>query len=123
MLSFIIRRLLIAIPLVLLSSVLVFLLVANSGDPLADLKGRNPPVPAQVIETREHQLGLDKPLPARYVSWLTNFVQGDMGKSITGREVRPLLWQRLVITLRMVISSRRMMKLSMAPPHQVDVPR
>ncbi len=46
MLSFIIRRLLIAIPLVLLSSVLVFLLVANSGDPLAELKGRNPPVPA-----------------------------------------------------------------------------
>ncbi len=54
MLSFIIRRLLIAIPLVLLSSVLVFLLVANSGDPLAELKGRNPPVPPQVIEAREH---------------------------------------------------------------------
>jgi peptide/nickel transport system permease protein len=103
MLSFIIRRLLVAIPLVLLSSVLVFLLVANSGDPLADLKGRNPPVPPQVIEARQHQLGLDKPLPARYVSWLTKFAQGDMGKSITGREVRPLLWQRQIITLRMVI--------------------
>jgi peptide/nickel transport system permease protein len=38
MLSFIIRRLLIAVPLVLLSSVLVFLLVAYSGDPLAELK-------------------------------------------------------------------------------------
>lgn len=45
MFSFIVRRLLIAIPLVLLSSVLVFLLVANSGDPLAELRGRNPPVP------------------------------------------------------------------------------
>jgi peptide/nickel transport system permease protein len=44
MLSFIIRRLLIAVPLVLLSSVLVFLLVAYSGDPLAELKGRNAPV-------------------------------------------------------------------------------
>jgi len=49
MLSFIVRRLLIAIPLVLLSSVLVFLLVANSGDPLAELKGRNPPVPEATI--------------------------------------------------------------------------
>ena len=103
MLSFIIRRLLIAIPLVLLSSVLVFLLVANSGDPLAELRGRNPPVPPQVIEAREHELGLDKPMPQRYVSWLTNFVQGDMGKSIRGVEVRPLLWQRLKVTLRMVI--------------------
>jgi glutathione transport system permease protein len=103
MLSFIIRRLLIAIPLVLLSSVLVFLLVAYSGDPLAELKGRNPPVPPQVIEAREHTLGLDKPMPARYVTWLGNFVQGDMGKSIGGVEVRPLLWQRLKVTLRMVI--------------------
>jgi peptide/nickel transport system permease protein len=103
MYSFIIRRLLISIPLVLLASVLVFLLVANSGDPLADLKGRNPPVPPQVIQQREHLLGLDKPLPQRYLSWLGNFVQGDMGKSIRGLDVRPLLWQRLKITLRMVI--------------------
>jgi peptide/nickel transport system permease protein len=103
MLSFIIRRLLITIPLVLLASVLVFLLVANSGDPLADLKGRQPPVPPQVIEAREKQLNLDKPLPQRYWIWLTNFVQGDMGKTIRGVEVRPLLWQRMKITLRMVV--------------------
>jgi peptide/nickel transport system permease protein len=103
MLSFIVRRLLIAIPLILLSSVLVFLLVANSGDPLADLKGRNPPVPEQTIKAREQQLGLDKPLATRYVTWLGNFVQGDMGKSIRGVEVRPLLWQRLKVTLRMVV--------------------
>ncbi|HEV3464838.1 MAG TPA: ABC transporter permease [Actinomycetota bacterium] len=103
MLSFIIRRLLIAIPLVLLSSVLVFVLVAYSGDPLAELKGRNPPVPPQVIEARERALGLDKPLPTRYVTWLGNFVQGDMGKSIGGIDVRPLLFQRLRVTLRMVV--------------------
>jgi peptide/nickel transport system permease protein len=88
---------------VLLSSVLVFLLVANSGDPLADLKGRNPPVPPQVIQAREHQLLLDKPVPQRYWHWLTHFVRGDMGKSIRGVEVRPLLWQRMRVTLRMVI--------------------
>jgi peptide/nickel transport system permease protein len=103
MLSFIIRRLLIAIPVVLASSVLVFILVANSGDPLADLKGRQPPVPPQVIENREKMLGLDKPLPQRYWNWLTNFVQGDMGVTIRGQEVQPLLWQRIQITLRMVI--------------------
>jgi peptide/nickel transport system permease protein len=103
MLSFIIRRLLIAIPIVLLSSVLVFLLVANSGDPLADLRGRNPPVPQSVIDARKHQIGIDKPLPQRYASWLGNFVQGDMGKSIRGVDVRPLLWQRLKVTLRMVV--------------------
>jgi peptide/nickel transport system permease protein len=103
MASFIIRRLLISIPLILLSSVLVFLLVANSGDPLADLRGRNPPVPPEVIAERERQLGLDQPLPQRYMSWVANFAQGDMGKSIRGVEVRPLLWQRLKVTLRMVV--------------------
>jgi peptide/nickel transport system permease protein len=103
MLSFIIRRLLIAIPVVLAASVLVFILVANSGDPLADLKGRQPPVPPQVIENREKMLGLDQPLPQRYWNWLTNFVQGDMGVTIRGQEVQPLLWERMQITLRMVI--------------------
>jgi peptide/nickel transport system permease protein len=103
MFSFIARRLLITIPLVLLSSVLVFLLVANSGDPLADLRTRNPPVPPQVIAQREHELLLDKPLPQRYAIWFTNFAQGDMGKSVRGVEVRPLLWQRLKVTLRMVV--------------------
>jgi peptide/nickel transport system permease protein len=103
MLSFIIRRLLIAIPVVLASSVLVFILVANSGDPLADLKGRQPPVPPQVIEAREKMIGLDKPLPQRYWHWLTNFVQGDMGLTIRGQEVKPLLLQRIQITLRMVV--------------------
>jgi glutathione transport system permease protein len=103
MLSFIIRRLAIAVPVVLASSVLVFLLVANSGDPLADLKGRQPPVPPQVIEAREKLLGLDQPLPQRYWNWLTNFIRGDMGVTIRGQEVQPLLWQRLQIALRMVV--------------------
>ena len=103
MISFIIRRMVITIPLVLLASVLVFILVANSGDPLADLRGRQPPVPPEVIQAREKMLGLDKPLPQRYWHWITNFVQGDMGKTIRGVEVRPLLWQRMQITLRMVV--------------------
>jgi glutathione transport system permease protein len=103
MISFIIRRLLISIPVLILSSVLVFLLVANSGDPLGDLKSRNPPVPQQVLDLRRHELNLDKPLPARYWTWVTHFVRGDMGTSITGRDVRTLLGQRLVVTLRMII--------------------
>ena len=103
MISFIIRRLLISIPVVILSSVLVFLLVANSGDPLGDLKSRNPPVPRQVLELRRHQLNLDKPMPARYWSWVTHFVRGDMGTSVGGLDVRKLLGQRLVVTMRMII--------------------
>ena len=87
----------------LLSSVLVFAMVTSSGDPLGDLKGRNPPVPAYVIEARRHQLQLDRSLPERYWQWIRHFVRGDMGKSITGLEVQPLLVRRMTTTLRMVL--------------------
>src|SRR6266498_3624806 len=101
MLAYSIRRLLVAIPLIIASSILVFLLVSYSGDPLASIKA-NPRTPKSVIALREHQLNLDKPLPQRYVIWASNFVRGDFGKTITGRPVRPLLWERMQVTLRMV---------------------
>jgi peptide/nickel transport system permease protein len=48
--------------------------------------------------------GLDRSLPQRYVSWLGDFVQGDMGESaVTGRDVRPAveprLWRSLLLAL------------------------
>lgn len=82
MVPFMIRRLLASILVLMLSSVLVFTLVASSGDPLADLKGRNPPVPAHVIEARRHRLQLDRSLPERYWHWIHHFVRGDMGQSV-----------------------------------------
>src|SRR5687767_8402774 len=103
MLGFVIRRLVSSVLVLLLSSVIVFALVANSGNPLADLQGRQPPPPASVIELRRTQLNLDKPVVQRYLLWLGDFTTGDMGRTIGGREVRPLLWTRLLITLRMVL--------------------
>lgn len=103
MLGFVVRRLLSSFLVLLLSSVIVFTLVANSGNPLADLEGRNPPPPREVIELRRTSLNLDKPVTERYVIWLKGFVAGDMGRDIAGREVRPILWDRLKVTLRMVL--------------------
>lgn len=103
MVPFMIRRLLASILVLMLSSVLVFTLVASSGDPLADLKGRNPPVPAHVIEAHRHRLQLDRSLPERYWHWIHHFVRGDMGQSIRGLDVRPLLFRRVAVTLRMVV--------------------
>lgn len=103
MLGFVVRRLLSSFLVLALSSVIVFTLVANSGNPLADLEGRNPPPPREVIELRRTQLNLDKPVTERYAIWLKGFVAGDMGRDIGGREVRPILWERLKVTLRMVL--------------------
>lgn len=103
MLGYVVRRLLGSAAVLLLSSVIVFALVANSGDPLADLQARQPPAPPAVVDQRRTQLNLDKPVPQRYAVWLGNFATGDMGRSISGDEVRPVLWERLKITLRMVV--------------------
>jgi peptide/nickel transport system permease protein len=103
MLGFVVRRLIGSVLVLLVSSVIVFALVANSGNPLADLHGRQPPPPAHVVELRRTQLNLHKPVVERYTIWLGDFLTGDMGRTIEGSEVRPMLWERLKITLRMVV--------------------
>lgn len=69
MTRYIIRRLLQAIPLLFLISVVLFVLIQNLGDPLATMGGRQPTRPAD-RERLARQLGLDQPLYIQYVYWL-----------------------------------------------------
>lgn len=101
MLYYVIRRLLVAIPVLIASSIVVFVLVAFSGDPLGDV--RRPGTPEFVIQAREHQLWLDRPLPQRYWHWLSNFVTGNFGLSTKGINVREDLFRRFGVTMRMVV--------------------
>lgn len=103
MLSYIVRRILGSVPVLLVASLLIFFLVALAGDPLADLKGRNPPPPPEVFALRRRQLGLDDPLLVRYWHWLTGVVRGDFGTSIRGLDIRADLGHRLLVTGRMVV--------------------
>ena len=102
MLPFVVRRLLISIPLVAVSSFLVFVLVANSGDPLQELR-LNPRISPQAIEERERALNLDKPVLVRYGIWVKDVVRGDLGTNNYGVEVRPELARSLGVTLRLVV--------------------
>jgi len=117
MTGFAIRRLAISLLVLLASSVLVFSLVANSADPLGDLYGRNPRPAKSVFLERRRELNLvsSKCNPqteahcqansvlTRYGIWLSHFVRGDFGKSITRNQpVGPELAKRLLVTLRMV---------------------
>jgi peptide/nickel transport system permease protein len=102
MTGYILRRCLAAIVILFVASFLTYMLVAESGDPLATLRA-NPHVTQATIEAARHRLGLDQPLLQRYWSWLTHFVQGDFGKSTEGTSVKPALWQRLGVTMKMVI--------------------
>ena len=66
----------------------------------------NPAITEAVRENIRKSLGLDQPLPVRYVKWLLAFLQGDMGYSFTSRSpVFTLIWQRLPTTLWIVGSA------------------
>lgn len=79
-LTFILRRLLIALALVLGSSVIVFVLMEIvPGDPAFFVVGRDAD-PALIAHVRE-SLGLNDPAYVRYFRWLTHFVRGEFGHS------------------------------------------
>ena len=102
--GFVLRRAVMAIPLIGLSSFVVFCLVAVSGDPLGELRA-NPNVPRETIELRRQQLNLDEPLLERYGLWLSNAVTGDFGKDIRGREVTERIAAAAGVTLRLVVGA------------------
>src|SRR5262249_24461705 len=106
-LAYVIRRLFISIPVLIGSTILVFLMVKLSGDPLEGLKLRNPRPPESTIRLEEHRLHLDRPLYEQYWFWLKGLVlHGSFGPSVhetttIGHE----LGTRLVVTLRLVLVS------------------
>ncbi|MGH9186931.1 MAG: ABC transporter permease [Acidimicrobiales bacterium] len=103
MLPFIIRRLLIAIPLLLVSSFLVFVMVASAGRPQPYENALlNPRTSPERLRQIELQFDLDKPVVARYWNWVTGAVQLDFGEDNAGREVWPQIRHGLAITMRLI---------------------
>ncbi|HKT01175.1 MAG TPA: ABC transporter permease [Rugosimonospora sp.] len=107
MLAYAIRRVLISIPVLIGSSMLVFLMGKLSGDPLEPLRLTNPPVPPETIRLEEHRLGLDVSWPQQYWNWIRGLVlHGYWGPSVhatddIGAELGSALW----VTLRLVVAS------------------
>jgi ABC-type dipeptide/oligopeptide/nickel transport system permease component len=101
---YILIRLAAAIPTLIILTLVAFLLnSAAKGDPALNAlrAGGQEPTPEAVAEYRE-KLGLNDPLPMRYVRWVTDAVQGEFGRSfIDQREVSEILGERLVPTLRL----------------------
>ncbi len=78
--AYILRRLLQLIPVVVLSSVLVFLLLhLVPGDPAETVAG--PDATPDVVAAVRHKMGLDQPLAVQYGRWLGNIARGDLGTS------------------------------------------
>jgi peptide/nickel transport system permease protein len=95
-------RLLSAVPVMVVVSLLAFALQALApGDPariLVEASGLNP-APPEAVAAKRAELGLDRPMPERYLLWLTHALRGDFGRSFRSyRPVAALYRERLPAT-------------------------
>lgn len=102
---FILRRLLLTIPMLFIMSVVVFLIIRLvPGDPVRTMLGFRA-TDANVAELR-HQLGLDRGLFEQYLSWTGALLKGDLGKDIVSHApLADLLAQRLPVTFELTTLS------------------
>src|SRR5580704_3550715 len=102
MFAYVMRRLLISIVVLFFATILVSILVASSGNPLAVLL-ENPHISHETILHREQILHLNDPLWQRYWIWLTGALHGNLGTTIQGQDVASQAMSHLLVTLRMVV--------------------
>lgn len=103
MLRFILNRLFMALPTVLIVSITVFALIRFiPGDPAALMLG-DMAQPEQIAEMRT-ELGLDKSMPEQFLIWGQNVLSGDFGKSIVNDEpVLELVVSRFIVSAEIVL--------------------
>ena len=105
MLPYLIRRLGSMVPVLLVVSVVVFSLIhLTPGDPVAIML-REEADPATADALRK-ALGLDRPLPIQYVTWLGRALRGELGRSIrTNQPVVEAIRERLPVTLNLAAAA------------------
>lgn len=94
--SYLLRRILLAVPMLLAISFVSFAIMQKvPGGPLAIYRN-NPNVRAEDLARLEKQLGLDKPMPTQYAIWLRNMVTGNWGRSLaSGLPVTEMIGERI----------------------------
>jgi peptide/nickel transport system permease protein len=108
------RRLLATVLVLLAASLLTFVLVDRTADPMASLRARQPPVPQVTLDAVREDLYLDRSLPERYWLWLTGIgdthgdiglLQGEWGPAVNGIDIGSELRHRFGVTFRLVGAS------------------
>ena len=101
MASFLLRRILVAIPTIVLISVFVFgLQKLLPGDPVLAMAGeeRDP----EVIAFLREKYRLNDPIPVQYLTWIRGVVTGDLGMSLRSNQpVTTLIAQKLPVTIQL----------------------
>lgn len=109
MIAFVVRRLLVSIPLLLVLSVVAFVATRAVSSPEAGIRS-NPRVSPEDIQRYRAQLGLDDPPATQYLRWLGNLVRGDLGTSLVSNravwpQLRSALWNTAVLGVTAIVVS------------------
>jgi peptide/nickel transport system permease protein len=105
MLTLIVRRLLLAVPLLIVVTGASFVLLALGRGRAAQVLRATTPTTASVAALNK-RLGLDEPLAVQYWHWLDGVLHGNLGTSvITGQSVLSTLGQRLPVTIFLVVGA------------------
>jgi peptide/nickel transport system permease protein len=101
MLSYIIRRLLLMVPLILGITIITFIVIHLAPGTPTDVQTQmNPKVSVEAREKLKRIYGLDKPLHKQYLNWLWRLLHLDFGNSFSdGRTVMKKIWDSLPITI------------------------
>jgi peptide/nickel transport system permease protein len=114
-LAYVGARLFQAVPVLILASLVIFGFIRLiPGDPALALAGQN--ATTEQIEALRHRFGLDLPLVAQYLTWISHAARGDLGVSyISDRPVADLIRQRIPATIQLALGSMLVMLLIGGP--------
>jgi peptide/nickel transport system permease protein len=102
--KYILRRLLISIPVLLGITLVIFALAsAMPGDAVVAMISDESPVSEDLIRIRRGQLGLDDPVPVQYLRWMGNVVRGNFGFSyVNGTSISTMIVERIPATVQLM---------------------
>lgn len=105
MTRFLLRRLLLTVPVLVGVATLVFSLIhLVPGDPVQAMLGES--ASQQDVDQMRARLGLDRPLPEQYAAYVRGIVRGDLGNSMrTNQPVTQTILERLPATLELALAS------------------
>lgn len=103
--KYLLRRLLLAIPVVILVTIMVFSLMhLLPGDPATVILGQE--ATPQAVSALREELGLNQPIVAQYLTWLWGVLHGDLGRSLVDHTpVSKLILQRLPVSLELTFGT------------------